>query len=99
MRQGEYTDGGFNVHRRFWGRTKGYSPKHERDLPSVEDQVRNVDCKHYLACLEAAALANARDLGCKNCPSQMDNTYKMTIQDFIGLMRLYYEISGARRDR
>jgi hypothetical protein len=99
MTQGEYTDGDSDVRRRFWGEIKGYSQKHERDSASASDHVRNINCKHYLACLDTAALANARDLGCENCSSRMDNTYKMTIPDFMGLIRLYYEITGGRFER
>ena len=61
-----------------------------------KENFRNVNCKHYLTCLDTAALANARDLGCENCRFRMDNTYKMTTPDFMGLMRLYYELINAK---
>ena len=93
MTQDEYTDGDPDVRQRFSGQITGFSQKHERDSLSVKDNGRNVNCKHYLACLDTAALAAARDLGCENCRFRKDKTYKMTIQDFMGLIRLYYEIS------
>lgn len=96
MTQGEYTDGASNVRRRFCGQITSFPQKHERNSPCVQENLRNVNCKHYLACLNAAAVANARDLDCENCRFRMDNSYKMTIWDFMGLMRLYYEITGAR---
>ena len=66
--------------------------KPKRSSLCGKENVRNVNCKHYLTCLHTAALANARDLGCENCSFRMDNTYKMTIRDFTGLMGLYYEV-------
>ena len=73
--------------------------KYERDSLYVKENVRNVNCKHYLACLDTAALANASDLGCENCQFRTDKTYKMTAQDFMGLIRLYYEIRDPRFER
>ena len=92
MIRGEYTDRDSNVRRRFWGRVISFPQRHERNSLCVKEIVRNVNCKHYVTCLGAAALANAGDLGCGNCRFQVDNTYKMTMRDFKGLMRLYYEI-------
>jgi hypothetical protein len=93
MTQGKYTDGASDVRQRFSGQITGFPQKHEHESLSVEDNGRNINCKNYLACLETAALANARDLGCENCQLRNDKSYKMTIQDFMGLIRLYYEIS------
>jgi hypothetical protein len=84
------------------GQIISFPQKHERNSLCVNKSGRNVNCKHYLACLHTAALANARDLGCKNCSFRIDDTYKMTIRDFTGLMRLYYdardpEVSGVSK--
>jgi len=74
------------------GQIISFPQKHERNSLYVKENVCNINCKHYLTCLDTAALANARDLGCENCSFRMDNTYKMTIRDFTGLMRLYYKV-------
>ena len=92
MIRGEYTDRNFNVRQRFWGRVISFPQKHDSSSLCVKENVRNVNCKHYLTCLDAAALVNAGDLGCGNCRFQTDNTYKMTVRDFKGLMRLYHVI-------
>jgi hypothetical protein len=59
-----------------------------------EENLRNVNCRHYEACLNTAALANVRDLGCEDCLFKTDNTYKMTEGDFDGLLRLYRAIKA-----
>ena len=92
MIRSEYTDRNSNVRRRFWGRVISFPQRHERNSLCVKENVRNVNCKHYVTCLGAAALVNAGDLGCGNCRFRIDNTYKMTMRDFKGLMRLYCEM-------
>jgi hypothetical protein len=92
MIQGEYTHGDSNVRRCFLGQVISFPQKHERNSLCAKENVRNVNCKHYLTCLDAAALVNTRNLGCENCRFRTDNTYKMTVRDFKGLMRLYCEI-------
>jgi hypothetical protein len=96
MKMDAYTDRDFEMRWRFFEQTISFwqqrKQKDARDSLGVKENVRNVNCKHYLTCLDTAALANARDLGCENCRFRMDNTYKMTIRDFTGLMQLYYEV-------
>lgn len=92
MIQGEYTDEGSNARRCFLRRAITFPQRRQCNSLCGKANVRNINCKHYLTCLDAAALVNARDLGCENCGFRTDNTYKMTIRDFKGLMRLYCEI-------
>jgi hypothetical protein len=59
---------------------------------SDEPVTRNINCKHYSTCLETAARANDKELGCANCLFRHDNSYRMNDVDFSNLIKLYYTI-------
>lgn len=53
---------------------------------------RNCNCKKYLKCLHKAAIADVW-LDCSKCNLRNDQSYKMTLYDFVGILslRLYME--------
>ena len=63
---------------------------------SNEPIKRNINCKHYTNCLETAARANEKDLGCEKCLFRHDNSYKMNDVDYSSLIKLYYTIMFGR---
>ena len=64
---------------------------------SNEPIKRNINCKHYTNCLETAARANEKALGCEKCLFRHDNSYKMNDVDYSSLIKLYYTIMFGRK--
>jgi len=60
--------------------------------------MRNIDCRHYSACLRSAALKDLRDLPCESCQFEKDDTYRMTPQDVHGLVKLWARAWGSTSD-
>lgn len=57
--------------------------------------MRNINCRHYSACLGSAAVRDLRDLPCESCQFIDDNTYRMTPQDVHGLVKLLVRAWGS----
>ena len=65
----------------------------EKIEQASEDQIkRNINCRHYINCLDKAAKANDRELECEKCMFRHDNSYKMDNADYSGLLKLYHRI-------
>ncbi len=73
------------------------SQTHEITQLSNEPIKRNINCQHYSNCLETAARANEKDLGCQKCLFRHDNSYKMNDVDYSSLIKLYYTIIFGRK--
>ena len=77
----------------FFGRTEAYVgdwlSECDVELLSVEEPKRNINCRYYSECLDAAAKKNNKELPCKKCMFYNDNSYKMNISDLFGLLRLF----------
>ena len=73
--------------------TVGDGP-HECDFELIcqKPPKRNIDCRYYTNCLDAAARVNAPELSCEKCSLCYDNTYKMDEEDFTNLLKFYLAI-------
>jgi len=97
MNKAKCTDGDSDTRFRFadqaiimlWQKSK---QKAEGGSLCEAENLRNVDCRHYEACIDTAARENAKDLGCQHCLFKADKSYKMTVRDLGGLLRLYRAI-------
>jgi len=72
-----------------------HPPQHARgESLNDENRLRNLNCRDYLTCLEAAAKSNLQELECSKCHLKNDNSYEMDETDYSGLMRLYQRLSA-----
>ena len=65
-------------------------------VPGYLMTYRNINCRFYSDCLTLAARANTKEMHCRHCMLEDDNSCEMNWEDLAGLMRLYQYILGNK---